>query len=81
MFQLQKLFQITLSSSTNFLDFFSIYSYFYGAIFVQKCFKPEKNSAAWSHLSATSLPAGPAYQSSFGMSMPRGDQITGAARL
>jgi hypothetical protein len=40
--QLQKLFQIIPSSATNFSVFFSIYSYFYGAIFIQKCFNPEK---------------------------------------
>jgi hypothetical protein len=78
---LQKLFQITPSSSSNFPGFFPNYSYFYGAIFVQKCFKPEKNSAIGSHLSASSLPLGPTCRRSFGTSMPRADQIVGATRL
>jgi hypothetical protein len=42
-FQLKKLFQITPSFSTKFPGFFFlISSYFYIAIFVQKCFNPEK---------------------------------------
>jgi hypothetical protein len=67
--QLQKLFQIIPSSSMNFLRSFSIYSYFMKLFSFKNVLNQlEKNSAAGSHLSASSLPPGPTCQRSFGTS-------------
>jgi hypothetical protein len=73
--QLQKLFQITPSSSTNFMGFFSPLSYFPGVKSILAVNFELENQLPVAHLSAYSLPLGPACRRMLGTSMPHAGRL------